>query len=199
MKCVQQVMIGIIVLLLACSAQAKDVHKVMKTVAAPVVAAPEVHEVAKTGLPQLDPSLYPSQVFWLIISFAVLYLLMSRVALPAVQKTQANRHRVVQTDLDAATKASEQAKAMQATYEKALVDARAQAQVTIGDIAAAAAKESAAQQATKQQELNQRITAAEAKIAAAGQAAMKDVQVAAHDLASVIVEKISGLRAGAAR
>ena len=99
------------------------------------------------GLPQLDTALFPEQLFWLAVSFAILYVLMAYVALPAVRRTQDNRADTIAADLKAAEQANEQAKAMMAKYEKALADARAEAQGTIAQIAAEAAKESAARQA----------------------------------------------------
>ena len=143
------------------------------------------------GLPQLDTALFPEQLFWLAISFGVLYALMALVALPAVRRTQDGRAEAIAADLKAAEQANEQAKSMMARYEKALADARAEAQGTIAEIAAQAAKESAAKQAAQQQELAGRLNEAEAKIAAARDAAIRDVKAGAAELAAAIVDKVT--------
>lgn len=164
--------------------------------AMPVLAAEAAHE---GGLPQLRTEFYAGQLFWLLICFGVTYLLMARVAIPAVQRAQEKRMRLLRADLDAAAAASEQAKALQASYEKILTDSRAKAHATLLDTSAAIAKESAAQQAALQAQLGQRVGEAERRIAASRDAALKDVESAAKDLAAAVVENITGQKAGASR
>jgi F-type H+-transporting ATPase subunit b len=159
--------------------------------ALPLMAAESGDEA---GLPQLDTSLFPEQLFWLAISFAVLYVLMAYVALPGVKRTQDKRHHVISSELASASAANEAARAMVAQYEKALADARAKAQATISDMTTQAAKESAAKQATQQQELSKRLQDAEASIRAVRDAALKDIKGAVSDLAQGIVEKVTGLK-----
>lgn len=147
-------------------------------------------------LPQFKTELYPEQWFWLVVSFGILYVLMAYVAMPAVKRTQDNRTKTIEDDLAAAQAANDAAKAMMANYEKALTDARAKAQATVSEIAAKAAKESAAKQAVQQQDLNKRLNEAEAKIAAARDAAIRDVKASAADLATAIVEKVTAVKPG---
>jgi len=146
------------------------------------------------GLPQLDTTLFPAQLFWLAISFAVLYVLMAKLALPGVKKVQDKRQDVLKAELSAASYANEQARTMVAQYERALTEARTKAQATINDMMAKAAAESAARQAAQQQDLAVRLQDAEAKIRSVRDSAMKDVQGAAAELAHGIVEKITGLK-----
>ncbi len=156
-------------------------------------------EAAKAGLPQFDPTVIPGQLFWLALSFGLLYALMAWVALPAIRKTQERRGVVVRGDLDAAAAANAKAKATQAEYEKALIEARIKAQAAVSGLAEAAEKESVAQQTARQRELNRRIAAAEVQIAVARHAALKDVDAAAVELADVIADRVAGLKTGAAR
>ncbi len=153
----------------------------------------------KAGLPQLDTSLFPEQLFWLAVSFGLLYFLMSVVALPGVKRTQVSRQKVMDTELAAASSANEAARAMLASYEKALSDARAKAHATVSAIKLEAAKESAEHQAVQHKELTKRLHEAEAKISASRDAALKDIQGAVSDLANGIVEKMTGIKAGPAQ
>jgi F-type H+-transporting ATPase subunit b len=146
------------------------------------------------GLPQLDTALFPAQLFWLAVSFALLYALMAFVALPSVRRTQDKRAAVISDDLAAAAKANEEAKALMAAYEKALRDARMKAQAIINESAVHAAREAAKKHASKQEELGHRLAAAEAAIAAARDAALKDIRGNVTELAAAIVDKISGVR-----
>ena len=74
----------------------------------------------EAGLPQLDTSLFAEQIFWLAVSFGVLYLLMSSVALPRVAKTKDNRKHVIAGELEAARVANEAARQAVAQVEKSL-------------------------------------------------------------------------------
>src|SRR3979490_3282644 len=82
-------------------------------------------------MPQLDVSTFPSQIFWLAVFFVVLYLLMARLALPKIEKIIEERRNRVDSDLDKAGQMKTEAEAVIAAYEKALLDARHQAQLTM--------------------------------------------------------------------
>lgn len=163
--------------------------------ATPLWAAENVEEkAAKAGMPQLDMQFYPSQIFWLAITFAILYFLMKRFALPGIERTQHKRHELISAELAAANAANEQAKAMIAQYEKALVDARAEAQAAVIDITTKAAKTSLARQAEQQQVLNKRMQEAEAAIASAREAALVEAKATATEIANAALEKITGMK-----
>jgi F-type H+-transporting ATPase subunit b len=155
----------------------------------------EEAEPASEGLPQLNPAHFPEQLFWLAVTFGLLYLCMHFVALPGVKKTQDGRAATIAADLAAAQKANEETKAVVAQYEKALADARAQAQASVNEMATQAAKENAAKQAAQSKQLADRLAETEAKIAAARDAAIRDVKATATSLAEAIIEKVSGGKA----
>ena len=85
------------------------------------------------GMPQLDFSTFPNQIFWLVVTLIVIYFLMSRIALPRIASVLAERHGAIQSDLDKAEEMKAKAVEAEAAYNQALVDARAEAQAIIGD------------------------------------------------------------------
>src|SRR3954466_13701151 len=95
--------------------------------AALVVGAGGAAVAAEGGMPQLDPHDFAPQLVWLAITFVVLYLVMSKLAIPAISDTLEKRQDAIQRDLDAAEKASEDTRALVAAYEKRLADAREEA------------------------------------------------------------------------
>ena len=63
------------------------------------------HGAAKTaeaGMPQLDFSTFPNQIFWLLVTLVVIYLVLSRVALPRIGGVLAERKGTITNDLAAA-------------------------------------------------------------------------------------------------
>jgi F-type H+-transporting ATPase subunit b len=155
------------------------------------------HTEAPAGHPKFPPfesEHFPSQLVWLAISFVLLYVLMSRIALPRIGRIMADRSKVISDDLAAAERLKEQSNAVQAAYEKALADARGRAQ----GIAAATREQQARQTEDLHKrlegQLHERIAAAEQSIATSRGAAMRTVKSIAAETASAIVERLIGQR-----
>jgi len=148
------------------------------------------------GLPQFDTTLFPEQLFWLVISFGVLYVLMSRVALPRVVTTKENRKHIISTEIEAAEAASDSAKAAVIAVEKALAAARARAHEHVNGMMVELAAEMLTHQTAQERELKRRLHAAEADIAVTREAALKKVRDSAADLAAAIVSSITGSKTG---
>jgi F-type H+-transporting ATPase subunit b len=88
------------------------------------------------GMPQLDFSTFPNQIFWLVVTLVVLYLILSRVALPRIGSILAERSGTITADIDAAETYKRQASEAEAAYNKALEDARAQAHKIVEEMRA---------------------------------------------------------------
>lgn len=146
------------------------------------------------GLPQLDTTLFPEQLFWLAVTFTILYVLMSKIALPRIARTQANRKDTITGELEAARKANETAKATMTAVEKSLNGARAKAQADVNEMLADVAAKTAASHATQEKEQQSRLQKAEAEIAVTREAALNSIRASAADLAGAVVEKIIGSR-----
>ncbi len=160
--------------------------------------AEEAEGGKKDGLPQLDPALFPEQIFWLVVSFAVLYLLMSRVALPRVAATQGNRKKVIAAQIESARAANEAAKASQASVEKGLAEARAKAHEGVSVQLAKVAEEANERRATQEKELMRKLHRAEADIATARASALEQIRSDAEGFANEVIAKILGKKRGAA-
>ncbi len=76
------------------------------------------------GLPQFDPTSFPSQVFWLAVVFIILYIFFSRKTLPEISKVIENRQEHIQTDLDGAESLQKEAETIHQAYEEILDEAR---------------------------------------------------------------------------
>ena len=84
-------------------------------------------EAATPGMPQLDFSTFGNQIFWLVVTLVVIYLILSRVALPRIAGVLAERSGTISNDLAAAEELKAKAVAAEEAYNKALADARAEA------------------------------------------------------------------------
>jgi F-type H+-transporting ATPase subunit b len=159
-------------------------------------AATTAHEGAEGGhkgvFPPLDSKSFPSQIFWLVLFFALLYALMSKVVLPKIGGILEARRNRIEGDLSRAAALKDETEAALKSYEKALADARGNA----SDIAAKTRDTVNADIAKQQHDLDAALAAkasdADAKIAKAKAKAMESVSEIASDTAAEIVAALTG-------
>lgn len=154
-------------------------------------AAADTHgEAASASLPQLDPTWWPSQIFWLAVTFGVLYWLMAGKFLPALGGAIEERRDRIADDLDQAAEFRRQAEDAETAYNQALADARAKAQGIAADRRAEVDEEIAALQAETDEALDKQLAAADARITAMKSDAAAKVREAAADTTRAVVEAL---------
>ena len=79
---------------------------------------------AEAGMPQLDPTFWASQAFWLILVFAILYISVSKFYLPKIKNNLDNRENKIKDDIENANKFKEQSEAKAKEYEVILQNAK---------------------------------------------------------------------------
>ena len=117
-------------------------------------------------LPQLDLTTYPSQVFWLVISFVVLYFLVAKLAMPRIAEVLEERQERIEDDLDKAETLKKEAYQVRIEYEKALSAAREKAQEATRHAQEEIAKRSAEAESAAQVKVTVMLEEAEKRIAA---------------------------------
>ena len=149
-------------------------------------------DAGKSGMPQFNVSSFPSQIFWLVVSFAVLYFLMATLVLPRIGKIVEGREGKIQADLDAAQKANDAARVAAAEQEKALAEARSQASGVVREATEKAAHHTTA----KMQELGDKLAAtiaeAELRIGQQRTQAMSGLAGMSSEIASAVLSKLVG-------
>lgn len=93
-------------------------------------------------MPQLDFSTFASQIFWLVVTFGVLYLIMARSALPVIREVLQTRQTRIFEDLRKAEKLKEEAESAEADFTSVIVNARGKAGVLLGKVREKATAES---------------------------------------------------------
>jgi F-type H+-transporting ATPase subunit b len=144
------------------------------------------------AFPPMDATTFPSQIFWLVVFFGLLYLLMSRLALPKMAAVLAHRHKTIESDLARASALKNETEAAIQAYEKALADARAKAQGIAAETRAKMSAEMDAERAGLEKKIGAKTAEAEARIATAKGQAMKDVAEVAAETAAEIVSELTG-------
>jgi F-type H+-transporting ATPase subunit b len=151
--------------------------------------APEGHS---SGFPPFQAEHFPSQLLWLVVTFVLLYALMSRIALPRIGAIFADRSKRISDDLGAAQRFKEQSEAAGAAYQKALADARNRAQAIAAETREKQAAEAEANNKRLEDQLHEKLAAADRSIAATRATAMGNVGSIAAETAAAIVERLIG-------
>ena len=150
-------------------------------------AAAPAGEAAGGGLPQMDFSTYPSQIFWLAITFGFLYWVFSTMILPRLGGAIEERRDRIADDLDQAAEFRRQAEEAEKAYNDALAAARAKAQSIAAETRAEVEAEIAGMQSEADAKAAADIAAAEDRINAMKTDAAAKVREAAADVAKTIV------------
>jgi F-type H+-transporting ATPase subunit b len=149
-------------------------------------------------MPQLDPTMFPTQLFWLAVVFVVLLILMTRIGLPRVRAVIDTRAAKIDGDLGAAADARSRSEALLAEYQKSLAAARAEAQATVRGMAETMAKDQAHREHELMAQLTVEARAAEARIVAAKHAAIANVRQIAVEAAQAASARLVGVALPAA-
>src|SRR5215213_5574924 len=146
----------------------------------------------KAPFPPFQSETFGSQLFWLAIAFAALYLLAARLGLPRVGGIIDARAKQIEGDLAEAQQFKAEADAANAAYEKALTDARSRAQALANTTREKQVAEADSKRKALEQQLDVKLSEAEKTIAATKAAAMGNVRSIATDAAAVIFKRLTG-------
>ncbi|MSO64451.1 MAG: F0F1 ATP synthase subunit B' [Alphaproteobacteria bacterium] len=150
-------------------------------------------------MPQLDISTFLPQIFWLAVTFIVLYVVLSRRVLPKIGDVIEARAKRIANDLEAAEALKRESELAIKTYEAALAKARANAQVVIAEAKAAMATDAAKRLAELDDRLDREATAAEQRIESARDRAKTEVRLVAQEAAISITRRLVGIDVSADR
>jgi len=148
-------------------------------------------------LPQLDPTWYASQSFWMLLTFCMMFLVMWRFVMPSMRATVDARRSRIENDLQKTEELKNEASRLLKELEET------QKSVKLKSQALFAQAQTDAQALTQQMEedfnarLSAHIAEKEQVLEAAKTAAMQDINRISADLTGLIVQKIAGITVSA--
>ncbi len=141
-------------------------------------------------MPQLDPSTFDTQLFWLTICFVTLYLVMAVFVLPRITNTLAARAAQLEGDLMQAEALRDKAETALAAYEEALAQARTRALGLAQDMRGEVQADIDRQKAELDAKLAEQSQAAEARLMEVRTAALDGLRDAAQDIVGDVMVAI---------
>jgi F-type H+-transporting ATPase subunit b len=140
----------------------------------------------------LDASFFPSQIFWTLLSFIVLYFILSRIFLPRVGETIEDRGSRIADDIDSASRMQREAEEAEKAYTQALADARAKAMNVAETTKQSIDAEVQVELEAADEEAKRHADAADARIQELRLAALSNIETIASEAAQDVVTALTG-------
>jgi F-type H+-transporting ATPase subunit b len=147
----------------------------------------------KAPFPPFQKDTFASQLVSLAIAFAVLYLIVSRIALPRVGSVLDARQNTIDGDLADAQRLKDESDGALKAYESELAAARSRAQAIGAETREKLNAVSETERKTLEERLALKLADAEKTIASTREAAMSNVRGIATDAAAAIVQRLTGV------
>ena len=147
---------------------------------------------AEAGMPQLDPTYWSSQAFWLILIFAILYISISKFYLPKIKDNLDNRENKIKEDLENASKFKEQSEAKLKEYKIILENAKKEVVKIHFESKNILDKDINSKKIAIEKEIEKEISKATKEIIEFKKNSLSSIQKISENIASDIIENISG-------
>ena len=147
-------------------------------------------------MPQISQlvSTFGSQLFWLLLTFGIIYFLIGRSMLPKIQSTVETRNKRISDDLEAARIAHKQADDIEEQYKAGQINDREEAQKITAEAKVQGARASEKKVRAADRKIAEKIAAAEAEIAAQTNAALTQIEDVAAEATQDIVSKLTAAK-----
>ena len=147
---------------------------------------------AEAGIPQLDPTYWASQAFWLILVFTILYISIAKFYLPKIKNNLNDRENKIKEDLDSANKFKELSELKVKEYEKILENSKKEVLKIHFESKNKLDKDLQTKKNMMEKEIEAEIFKAQKEIIELKKNSISDIQNISKDLAADIIENISG-------
>ena len=146
-------------------------------------------------MPQITqlPFIYASQIFWLAVTFGLIFFVIGMGMMPKIQSTVAARDKRIADDLAEAERARAAADETEAAWRARMDESRAEAMKLTAAAKQETARETETQIKAADAETNARVEAAEARIRSASEAAMAEIETVAAEAAQEMVARLAGV------
>ena len=147
---------------------------------------------AEAGMPQLDPTYWASQAFWLILIFSLLYLTLSKMFLPKIKESIDDRENKIKDDLDEAQKLKSIAEEKLKDYETTIENAKKEVQKIIVESKNKLSVEIQNKKKKIEKEIEIEVKEAEQEIVKLKENSLINISTISEEVTSKVIEMVSG-------
>ena len=147
---------------------------------------------AEAGMPQLDPTYWASQAFWLILVFSILYISIAKFYLPKIKKNLDDRENKIKEDLDEANNLKSLSEKKLKEYEVILENSKKEVTKILLESKNQLDEDIKNKKETMEKEIAIEVSKAQKEILDLKKNSINSINIISQDIASNIIEKISG-------
>ncbi len=147
---------------------------------------------AEVGMPQLDPTYWASQAFWLILVFSLLYFSISKFYLPKIKKNIDDRENKIKEDLDEANRIKNLSEQKLKEYQQILENSKREVTKILLDSKLKLDKEIQNIKEKIEKEIDSEVSKVQKEILIQKKDSINSINIISQDIASNIIEKLSG-------
>ncbi len=144
------------------------------------------------GMPQLNPEFWVSQVFWLIISFGVLYTILSKLILPKISANLDSRKSQISDNIEAADKQRKESETKLKEYDQIISKSKIEAKNIFNEARDKALKDINSKKEVLDQQIDEEIKKAEEEIYQLRKKAPTKINKIAIETSSELIQKLIG-------
>tara|TARA_B100000579_G_scaffold191729_1_gene156656 strand:+ start:893 stop:1462 length:570 start_codon:yes stop_codon:yes gene_type:complete len=145
------------------------------------------------GMPQLNPEFWFSQIFWLIITFGIMLIILSKLILPKISENLETRKAQISENIDFAEKQREESDKKLKEYEKLILDSKNEAKNYFSQAREKILKDVNKKKETLEKEINEEINKAEKEILELKKQSPEKIRKIAIETSSDLVKQIMGV------
>ena len=152
----------------------------------------EVFAAESGGMPQLNPEFWISQIFWLTITFGILYIVLSKLILPKISANLELRKSQIQENIEAAEKQRESSESKLKEYDKIILKSKLEAKNIFKDARDKVLKDINLKKEVLDKQIDEEIKKVEKEIELLKKGAPEKINKIAIDTSSELVRKLIG-------
>ena len=152
----------------------------------------EVFAAESGGMPQLNPEFWISQIFWLTLTFGILYIVLSKLILPKISANLELRKSQIQDNIEAAEKQRKDSESKLKEYDDIIFKSKSEAKNIFKDSREKVIKDINNKKETLENQINEEIKKAEKEIEVVKKSAPEKINKIAIEASSELVKKLIG-------
>ena len=152
----------------------------------------EVFAAESGGMPQLNPEFWVSQIFWLTLTFGILYIVLSKLILPKISANLELRKSQIQENIEAAEKQRESSDAKLKEYDSIILKSKLEAKNIFRDAREKVVKNINSKKETLDKQIDEEIKKAEQEIEVLRKNAQEKISKIAIETSAQLVKKLIG-------
>ena len=152
----------------------------------------EAFSAESGGMPQLNPEFWVSQIFWLTLTFGILYVVLSKLILPKISNNLEARKSQILENIEAAEKQREGSEAKLKEYEEIISKSKLEAKNIFSQSREKVIKDINAKKEVLDKQIDEEISEAEQEINSLRESAPNKINTIAIETSSELIQKLIG-------